>query len=165
MTKRPPTPDQIAALPYRPCVGVMLVNHDGRVFVGQRRDRDQDAWQMPQGGIDPGESVRDAALRELWEETGVTADKVTIEAQTTDPLPYDLPPEVIPTIWGGRYRGQAQHWVLMRFHGADSDIDIATAHPEFSRWDWCAPADLVPRIVPFKRAVYEQVLEQFGDRF
>jgi putative (di)nucleoside polyphosphate hydrolase len=158
------TPEALAALPYRPCVGVMLVNGEGRVFVGQRRDRDHDAWQMPQGGIDKGEAVDAAALRELWEETGVTADLVRIEARTDAPIPYDLPPEIVPTIWGGKYRGQAQHWVLMRFLGADTDIDIATKHPEFSRWRWADPATLVPEIVPFKRAVYERVLATFGDR-
>jgi putative (di)nucleoside polyphosphate hydrolase len=156
-------PSAIAKLPYRPCVGVMLVNSDGRVFVGQRRDRDQDAWQMPQGGIDKGEDVRTAALRELWEETGVTADLVRIDALTDHPIPYDLPLEVVPTIWGGRYRGQEQTWVLMRFLGTDDQISIATTHPEFTRWEWCAPALLVPRIVDFKRAVYEQVVAQFKD--
>ncbi len=154
--------DAIASLPYRPCVGVMLVNTAGRVFVGQRRDRDFDAWQMPQGGIDPGEDGTTAALRELWEETGVTADLVRIEAVTPDPIPYDLPLDVVPTIWGGKYRGQMQTWVLMRFLGADAQVDIATKHPEFSRWEWCNPDQLVPRIVPFKRAVYAQILLQFG---
>jgi putative (di)nucleoside polyphosphate hydrolase len=156
------TPDQIEALPYRSCVGVMLVNADGCVFVGQRRDRDHDAWQMPQGGIDKGEDAQTAALRELWEETGVTADLVRIEAVTPEPIAYDLPPEVIPTIWGGRYRGQAQTWVLMRYLGTDDQVNIATAHPEFSRWEWADPGLLVSRIVPFKRGVYEQVMARFG---
>ncbi len=156
-------PSAISKLPYRPCVGVMLVNRDGRVFVGQRRDRDQDAWQMPQGGIDKGEDARTAALRELWEETGVNADLVRIDAMTERPIPYDLPPEIVPTIWGGRYRGQEQTWVLMRFLGSDDEINIATDHPEFSRWEWCSPDLLVPRIVEFKRSVYEQVVAQFKD--
>lgn len=155
-------PDSIAALPFRPCVGVMLANAEGRIFVGQRVDRDRDAWQMPQGGIDPGEDVTTAALRELGEETGVTPDKVIMVAQTEEPLRYDLPSDVVPHIWGGRYRGQAQTWVLMRFTGTDGDIDIATEHPEFSAWKWIDPAELVSAIVPFKRRVYEQALAQLG---
>ncbi|SDE62570.1 RNA pyrophosphohydrolase [Limimaricola pyoseonensis] len=155
-------PATIAALPFRPCVGVMLVNAEGRVFVGQRIDRDQDAWQMPQGGIDAGEDARAAALRELLEETGITEDKVDIVAQTEEPLRYDLPTEVVPHIWGGRFRGQAQFWVLMRFHGDERDINIATAHPEFSAWKWIEPSELPGAIVPFKRHVYEQVLERLG---
>ena len=158
------TPDQIAALPYRPCVGVMLVNQDGRIFVGQRNDRDQEAWQMPQGGIDKGEDPRDAALRELWEETGVTADLVTVDAETEGWVAYDLPHDVVPNIWKGRYKGQEQKWFLLRFNGSDDQIDIATEHPEFTQWKWIDPADVVASIVPFKRAVYEQVLAELGPK-
>lgn len=158
------TPEEIAELPYRPCVGVMLVNRDGHVFVGQRIDNDAPAWQMPQGGIDRGESPQQAALRELHEETGVTPDKVRIEAETTGWIPYDLPHDIVPRIWKGRYKGQEQKWVLMRFLGDDADIDIATAHPEFSEWRWLPPADLVRHIVPFKQKVYAHVLDEFGDR-
>lgn len=157
------TPEQIAKLPYRPCVGVMLVNRDGRVFVGQRIDNPTDAWQMPQGGVDPGEDPRKAALRELWEETGVSADLVTIEAETEDWIAYDLPHELVPRIWKGRYRGQEQKWFLMRFQGKDSDVNIATDHAEFSAWRWLAPEALVEAIVPFKRAAYARVLAAFGD--
>ena len=158
------TPDEIAQLPYRRNVGVMLANPKGKVFVGQRIDNDQTAWQMPQGGIDKGETPRDAALRELFEETGVAPALVTIEAETNGWLPYDLPHDVVPKIWKGRYRGQEQKWFLMRFQGADGDVNIATDHPEFSSWRWLSPEELVANIVPFKRAVYEQVLAQFGDR-
>lgn len=158
------TPEDIARLPYRRCVGVMLVNRVGHVFVGQRIDTDAPAWQMPQGGIDEGESVTEAALRELWEETGVTADKVRIEAETPGWLPYDLPHEIVPRIWKGRYKGQEQKWVLMRFLGQDCDVNIATEHPEFSEWRWLPPEDLLAHIVPFKRAVYAQVLDAFRAR-
>jgi putative (di)nucleoside polyphosphate hydrolase len=158
------TPEQIAALPYRDCVGVMLVNAEGRIFAGQRIDTEAAAWQMPQGGIDPGETPHDAALRELHEETGIAPGKVRIEAETRDWVRYDLPHEIVPRIWKGRFKGQRQKWVLMRFLGDDGDIDIDTDHPEFSQWRWLAPDDLLASIVPFKRAVYEAVLTEFGPR-
>ena len=157
------TPDQIAALPYRPCVGVMLINAEGRIFAGQRRDSDSDspAWQMPQGGIDDGEKPRAAALRELWEETGITADRVDFIAKAHHWVTYDLPPELLGKVWGGKYRGQRQRWFLYRFLGTDDDINIATEHPEFSKWRWVAAAEMLAAIVPFKRAVYEQVVTAF----
>ncbi len=158
------TPKDISALPYRPCVGIMLANDEGRVFVGQRIDNPGPAWQMPQGGIDPGEDPREAALRELWEETGVVAEMVEIEAETAGWIPYDLPPDLAGKLWKGRYRGQEQKWFLMRFRGTDSDVNIATAHPEFSRWQWMAASDLVDNIVPFKRDVYRAVLAELGGR-
>lgn len=158
------TPDHIAQLPYRPCVGVMLVNAEGHVFVGQRIDNPGPAWQMPQGGVDEGEAPRDAAIRELWEETGVTADKVEIGAETQGWVPYDLPHDLVAKLWKGRFRGQEQKWFLMRFQGEDSDINIATEHPEFSHWRWLPPADLVDNIVPFKRDVYRAVLAELGDQ-
>ena len=158
------TPKDPSALPYRPCVGIMLANDDGRVFVGQRIDNPGPAWQMPQGGIDPGEDPREAALRELWEETGVVAELVEIEAETAGWIPYDLPPDLAGKLWKGRYRGQEQKWFLMRFRGTDADVNIATAHPEFSRWQWMAAADLVDNIVPFKRDVYRAVLAELGGR-
>ncbi len=157
------TPEEISKLPYRPCVGVMLMNHDGYVFVGQRIDRDQAAWQMPQGGVDKSEDPRDAALRELWEETGVTADLVELVASTDDWLNYDLPHDLVPNIWKGRFRGQKQKWYLFRFTGTDDQINIQTEHPEFSEWRWLPPAELVQNIVPFKRVVYEQLMDRFEE--
>lgn len=157
------TPEEIAKLPYRPCVGVMLVNPSGHVFVGQRIDNNQAAWQMPQGGIDPGETPRQAAVRELWEETGVADHLVDIEAETAGWLPYDLPHDLVPRIWKGRFRGQEQKWVLMRFQGTDADVNIETKHPEFSSWRWLSADQLIANIVPFKREVYEKVLAEFGE--
>ena len=155
------TPEEIAKLPYRPCVGLMIVNGEGDVFVGQRVDRFKDAWQMPQGGIDKGETVQQAALRELAEETGITADLVTIVAETEDWHPYDLPHDIVPKIWKGRYRGQEQKWVLVRFNGTDDQINIVQPHQEFSEWMWISSKELLANIVPFKRDVYASVLEAF----
>ena len=157
------SPEDIAKLPYRPCVGVMLINAESDVFVGQRLDRFQAAWQMPQGGVDEGEVPRDAALRELVEETGVEADLGDIIAETEDWIPYDLPADLVPQLWKGRYRGQEQKWFLMRFKGADEQVDFKTELPEFSAWRWLPADDLVESIVPFKRAVYEKVLERFRE--
>jgi len=156
------TPDQIAKLPYRPCVGVMLLNADGHVFVGQRNDQFGDAWQMPQGGVEKGEEVQEAALRELWEETGVTHDLVEIVDQTDDWLTYDLPHDIVPKIWKGRYRGQKQIWFVMRFNGRDDQVNIATEHPEFTKWRWLEADQLVDSIVPFKREIYSAVLAAFA---
>ncbi len=154
-----------SALPYRPCVGVMLVNSQGLAFVGKRIDnREGDFWQMPQGGIDDGEDLRAAALRELWEETGVSEDLATLIAQTREELFYDLPDTLIGKLWRGRYRGQRQHWILARYTGSDDDIRIdAHDSPEFCDWKWIEP-DLLPElIVPFKKRVYRAVLDEFRD--
>ncbi|MET0239866.1 MAG: RNA pyrophosphohydrolase [Sphingobium sp.] len=153
-----------ASLPYRPCVGIMLVNREGLVFVGQRIDsKEGDAWQMPQGGVDPGEDAETAALRELWEETGVISNHVQILARSAEELLYDLPDELIGRLWGGKYRGQRQIWFLLRFLGTDTDIDIATKHPEFDSWRWASPESLPELIVPFKKKIYRAVLAEFRD--
>ena len=148
-------------LPYRPCVGVMLINSDGRIFAGQRLDSAAPAWQMPQGGIDAGEKPRDSALRELREETGITSDLVEFIAKTHDWVTYDLPPELLGKVWGGKFRGQKQKWFLYRYLGRDDQVDIATEHPEFGAWRWIGADQMIAEIVPFKRAVYDQVVRAF----
>ncbi|MDF0489454.1 RNA pyrophosphohydrolase [Sphingomonas sp. H39-1-10] len=150
-------------LPYRPCAGLMILNRDGRVFVGQRKDTSIEAWQMPQGGIDPGEDAEAAALRELREETGIAADRVELIAVAPKELTYDLPPDLVGKVWKGRWRGQRQRWFLYRFVGDDSEIDIATEHEEFIAWRWIEPAELPALIVPFKKALYEDILALFRD--
>ncbi|SOD94674.1 RNA pyrophosphohydrolase [Caenispirillum bisanense] len=148
-------------LPYRKCAGLMLVNDQGLVFVARRKDT-PDAWQMPQGGIDKGETPHEAALRELEEEIGTA--KAEIVAESSQWLRYDLPEDLIGKVWKGKYRGQEQKWFLLRFTGEDADIDIATRHPEFDAWKW-APVDELPSmIVAFKRPIYEALVAEFGPR-
>ncbi len=146
---------------YRPGVGIMLLNHQRQVFVGRRVDIPVAGWQMPQGGVDPGESPRQAALRELREEIGT--DRAEILGESRLWLKYDLPPEIARRMWGGRYRGQRQKWFAMRFLGHDADIDLAGEHPEFSEWQWVAPQRLPELIVPFKRQLYLNILVEFRE--
>ena len=155
-----------ASLPYRPCVGIMLLDQRGHVFVGRRPDVfDEEGrgewWQMPQGGIDAGEDAAKAARRELHEETGVSSAEIV--GETADWLRYDLPKHLIGRSWGGRYRGQRQKWFAMRFLGHDSEADLAPPgmKPEFDRWRWVPMAELLDLIVPFKRGVYEKVVAEF----
>ena len=148
-------------LPYRSNVGIMMLNEKGYVFVGQRLDNNQNAWQMPQGGIDDGEDPETAAYRELLEETGVKKQDVRFVASSSQWLSYDLPENLIPTLWNGKFRGQKQKWFLFKFLGEDGDINIATEHPEFSKWKWVSKENLLKGIVPFKKSVYENVLKEF----
>ena len=150
-------------LPYRPAAGVMLLNRDNKVWVGQRLDSTLEAWQMPQGGLDPGEEAQEGALRELEEETGIARDKVEILARCPEQLLYDLPDDLLGKLWKGKWRGQSQAWFLMRFTGEDSDVQIETAHPEFRAWKWAEPESLPELIVPFKKGLYRNVLKAFAD--
>jgi putative (di)nucleoside polyphosphate hydrolase len=147
---------------YRPCAGIMLLNADRHIFTGQRMDNEFDAWQMPQGGIDPGEDAQTAALRELGEETGVSADLVEIIAQSSGEHLYDIPEHLQRRFWGGAYIGQRQTWFVMRFLGSDADVNIATHHQEFRSWRWSTPDTLVDLIVPFKKELYANVLAEFA---
>ena len=147
------------SLPYRKGVGMMLMNRDRKIFVARRLDTTAEAWQMPQGGIDEGESPVAAAMRELEEETGT--GKASLIAESQDWYSYDLPTYLIPKIWGGRYRGQTQKWFLLQFEGTDSDINIQTEHPEFSEWKWTEANQLPDLIVPFKKQLYEQLVREF----
>ncbi|HJS45772.1 MAG TPA: RNA pyrophosphohydrolase [Rhizomicrobium sp.] len=146
-------------LPYRPCVGIMLFNRDGQVFVGKRIDQTVEGWQMPQGGIDKGETPRQAALRELQEEVGT--DKAEIIAEMDDWVTYDLPEHLVGVAFKGKYKGQRQKWFALRFTGQDSDIDLAAHEPEFSAFQWVSLGALPELIVPFKRDTYKAVIAAF----
>ena len=158
-----PAPSRTEGPAYRPCAGIVLARADGLVFAGRRIGAD-DAWQLPQGGIDAGEDAARAALRELGEETGIAAALVRVERVASGPGAYEVPPGLAPAHWAGRYRGQSITWVLMRFLGTDPDVRVATAHPEFSDWRWMALPDLAEGIVAWKRSAYARAIEEFGGR-
>lgn len=139
----------------------MLLNREGLVFVGKRIDQTVEGWQMPQGGIDNGETPVEAAFREMKEEIGT--DKAVLLREHNEWLAYDLPPHLLGVALHGRYRGQRQKWIAMRFTGEDSDIDIATAEPEFAHWKWLALEALPRLVVPFKRDTYANVIAKFRD--
>ena len=148
-------------LPYRPCVGVMLFNREGLVFVGKRIDQTVEGWQMPQGGIDDGEAPLEAALREMKEEIGT--NNAEFLRELNEWLEYDLPAHLLGIALHGRYRGQRQKWLAMRFRGEDSEINVATPEPEFESWKWLAIEALPRLIVPFKRDTYAKVIAAFRD--
>jgi len=152
-------PPHLTSLPYRNGVGIMLFNGNGEVFVARRIDMTSEAWQMPQGGMDPGETPIQAALRELKEEIGT--DNVELLRESADWYTYDLPDELVGKLWGGKFRGQRQKWFAMRLLGTESEIDIATHEPEFSEWKWVDPRLLPDMIVPFKRKLYKALAEEF----
>ena len=155
--------NDFAHLPYRPCVGVMLVNANGHAFVGRRIDnKEGDWWQMPQGGVDPNEGLHEAVVRELREETGITDRHTRIVARSREEHFYDLPDDLMGKLWKGRYRGQRQTWFLARFTGEEHDVRL-DAHdpPEFCDWRWVEPELLPNLIIPFKKPVYRAVLEEF----
>jgi len=162
LTDCPAPPDDGDARPYRPCVGICLIDPRGRIFVGRRRDTPE-AWQMPQGGIDPGEAPVDAALRELVEETGT--DRAEVIDELAGWLAYDLPADLRGRVMGGKWRGQAQKWFAMRFTGRDADIDLEAHHAEFDAWRWADPDSVRADIVVFKRAIYDRVLDAFAPHF
>jgi putative (di)nucleoside polyphosphate hydrolase len=146
---------------YRRNAGIVVVNAHGLVFAGQRADRSAPAWQMPQGGIDAGEGVEQAAMRELEEETGIPPRRTTPLARTPQWLAYDLPPELAATMWGGRFRGQVQKWLAVRFDGDDAEVDLDAHHREFATWRWMRAADLERAVVDFKRPIYRYLFTLF----
>lgn len=154
---------QYSERPYRPCVGICLVNDDGLIFAGKRIDNRAEAWQMPQGGIDEGEDAITACFREMAEEIGT--NQAALLAEYPDWLDYDIPEPLANKLWDGTYRGQSQKWMLLRYQGTDADINIATDIPEFEQWQWMSPDKLVELAVPFKKDVYRALMAEFAPHF
>ena len=146
---------------YRPAVGMMLLNAENKIFVGERVDVQGTAWQMPQGGIGPHEDVDQAMLRELEEEIGTRNVEIVVKSKRW--YKYDLPTEVAQRLWHGKYKGQKQIWYVLRFRGKDQDINIRTYHPEFRAWKWVDKAELLDLIVPFKRELYQRILDELWE--
>ena len=153
--------DHFGVSDYRKCVGILL-SKDGLIFAGKRLDNNSNAWQMPQGGIEKLESPKCAAIRELYEETGIIQAKVKFIRESKTWLRYDLPKDLVPKLWGGKYKGQEQKWFGLKFTGKDLDININIGTPEFSEWRWMRKEELLKTIVPFKKEVYKVVFDQFS---
>jgi len=146
---------------YRANVGIMIINQKKNIFVGQRLDHPSHFWQMPQGGIDPNEKPIDAAFREAFEETGIKKNKLKLILELKNWYYYDLPLDLAKTLWKGKYIGQKQKWFLFDFIGTDKDINVNTKEPEFSKYEWVDKIFLINNIVPFKKDIYEKILEEF----
>lgn len=162
----PQSPEKTGEKPdylYRSGVGIVIINGDKKIFVGKRIDNHSDAWQMPQGGLDAGEDEDDAMLRELKEETGIVEDCVALIKKSNRYHYYNLPYKLQKKFWGGKYLGQKQRWYLIKFLGDDSAINVKTEDPEFSEWKWVTKEEVVGSIVPFKREMYEDVLQEFEE--
>lgn len=162
MTPLNPTDNPTDNRPYRPCVGIILVNPQGLVFVGDRLDTKGTHWQLPQGGIDDGETPEQSAWRELYEETGITKDKARLYHMGSDWLSYEVPDDISHKIWGGKYRGQQQKWAVFQFLGHDTDIDLCVHIQEFSHWQWLDFNQIPNHIVPFKQNLYHRIVETMG---
>ena len=160
MTKRN-TDTNESSLPFRPGVGMMIINKEKKVFVAKRIDSKSNGWQMPQGGIDLGETPSSAALREMHEEIGTPNGKIIAESKKW--YSYRVPEFLVPKLWGGKYCGQRQKWFLIEFFGNDDEINLNTEHPEFESWIWTDISELAKIVIPFKRKLYKEVIKEFRE--